>query len=136
MTEVDILWIPDYIRKDKYQRTSFYVQDTASFGRLTINLGLRYDIQKGSWPANTAPGLTHADTTTPILTEYLPAINAPAGEADVDWKTFSPRLSITYDINGDAKNVLKLSLARYVLMPVPSLVVTRIPCPSDGYMPS
>ena len=38
----------------------------------------------------------------------IPAMDSPA-----KWKTFSPRLSLTYDITGDGKNVVKMSLARY-----------------------
>ena len=37
----------------------------------------------------------------------------PKMDAPVAWKTISPRLSLTYDITGDGKNVLKLSVARY-----------------------
>ena len=40
-------------------------------------------------------------------------LNVPATEAPVAWKTISPRLSLTYDITGDGKNVVKLSVARY-----------------------
>ena len=94
-----------------FKRLSFYLSDTATFGKLTASLGFRYDKEQGSHNAVTNPGITFEGT--PIFTEYMPAITVPARTIDASYTTISPRLSLTYDINGDGKNVVKLSVARY-----------------------
>ncbi len=107
---------------------AFYIQDVFTVGRLTFNLGLRYDYQKAGqgertletadpdhsvWQNYFTPGTAEA------IQKILPPIeftkdNIPhLIDPDYAWKTLSPRLAITYDITGDGKNVVKLFLARY-----------------------
>ncbi|MEN8223500.1 MAG: hypothetical protein ABFR36_09625, partial [Acidobacteriota bacterium] len=107
----EIWWIPNTMYDVGFKRTSFYVSDTATFGKLTANIGLRYDKEEGSHNAATAKGLTL--NGTPIYTGYLGDKTAAAGTAAAAFETISPRLSFTYDISGDGKNVVKLALARY-----------------------
>lgn len=94
-----------------FKRYSAYLSDTATFGRLTLTLGLRYDVEQGAHNAAEAPGFS-IDGVNP-WPDYLGPIEAPAGEIDTKWKTFSPRLNLTYDVTGDGKNVVKLALSRY-----------------------
>jgi hypothetical protein len=88
----EIWWMCDTIFDVGFKRISFYLSDTATFGKLTANVGVRYDKESGSHNDATAPGL-------------LPI--------DANFQTFSPRISFTYDITGDGKNVVKASFARY-----------------------
>ena len=96
----------DYYIAYDFKRYSFYLQDTATFGRLTMNLGLRYDYETSGVAENSIPA-------SPWLPAYLPALEVPAIKSPVNWQTFSPRLSLVYDITGDGKTLIKLSAARY-----------------------
>jgi hypothetical protein len=106
-----IWWCTNGIFDVGFKRISFYLSDTATFGKLTVNLGIRYDKEQGSHNAVDAPGLTL--NGQPIFENYLGPMNAPAQDIDAAYETISPRLSLTYDIGGDGKNVIKLSVARY-----------------------
>jgi len=96
----------DYIINYDFKRYSAFIQDTATFGRLTLNLGLRFDHETSGVSANSVPA-------SPWFPTYMPALEVPAIKAPVAWKTFSPRLSLVYDITGDGKNLIKLSASRY-----------------------
>lgn len=96
----------DYIINYDFKRVSFFLQDTATFGRVTFNLGLRYDVEESGVAENTIPASLW-------LPQYMPELNVPKISAPVTWKTFSPRLSLVYDITGDGKNLIKLSASRY-----------------------
>jgi len=92
---------------DNYEgkRNSFYAGDTISAGRMTFNVGLRYDSQ-------TSQGLPSAVPASAIAPEVFPA-NAFPGSEKGTWNSLSPRLGITYDLTGDSRTILKLSAARY-----------------------
>ncbi|MCK4888733.1 MAG: hypothetical protein KAS97_02305, partial [Candidatus Aminicenantes bacterium] len=107
----EIWWIADGIFDVGFERMSFYLSDTMTFGKLTANIGIRYDKENGSHNAATAPELTF--NGTPIFTDYLGPLSAPAKDIAEGFATISPRFSVTYDISGDGKNVLKASVARY-----------------------
>jgi len=96
----------DYIINYDFKRTSFYLQDTATFGRVTFNLGLRYDIEDSGVAKNTIPASLW-------LPQYMPELSVPKISSPITWKTFSPRFSLVYDISGDGKNLIKLSASRY-----------------------
>ncbi len=90
--------------KAKY--TSLYAGDTFTKGKLTLNLGVRFDRQNGSLRAHSAP----ASASYPNL---LPAINVAASTTPFTWNDVSPRLGMTYDIVGDGKTIIRASFARY-----------------------
>jgi carboxypeptidase family protein len=81
-----------------------YVQDRWTIDRLTLNAGLRYD-----WFANSFPAQTIG-----------PAPLAPARDfrfedtAGMSLHDLNPKLSAAYDVAGDGKTALKVSLNRYV----------------------
>jgi hypothetical protein len=108
----EIWWYANYIFDVGFKRISFYLSDTATFGKLTANLGIRYDKETGSHNAVKAPGILF-NGTTPIFTQYLGELNVPGGSVDAAYQVISPRLSLTYDITGDGKNVVKASFGRY-----------------------
>jgi hypothetical protein len=107
----EIWWIPDVMFDVGFERMSFYVSDTATFGKLTANLGVRYDKEQGSHHSATSKGLTL--NGTPIYTKWLGDKTATAQTAPAAYTTISPRLSLTYDLSGNGKNVVKASIARY-----------------------
>jgi hypothetical protein len=83
-----------------------YIGDTFTKGRLTLNLGMRYDQQKSVMPPAVGPG-------HPFASEVLPEIDFPGLDPGYRWNTFSPRLGFTYDLTGDGKTILRGSFARY-----------------------
>jgi hypothetical protein len=81
-----------------------FAQDRWTIGRLTVNAGLRLDWFKNSFPAQSvgpAPLAPTRDFTFPD-TEGL------------NLKDLSPKLSAAYDLFGDGKTALKVSLNRSV----------------------
>ena len=85
---------------------------------MNVNLGVRYDKESGALNGGLQPKLTWYEPGSPhdgeaIFGSTMGDIMVPALKAPVSWKTISPRLSLTYDITGDGKNVVKLSVARY-----------------------
>jgi hypothetical protein len=100
--------IRDYYNNYTFDRYSAFAQDTLSFGRLAMTLGLRYDIEKSIVANVHQPAVPFAN-----LAYYLCDLAIDKFDPGIGSKVFSPRLSLVYDISGDGKNVLKLNLARY-----------------------
>ncbi len=100
------------------KRMSAYLADTATFQRLTLNLGLRFDQQAARINKTDLPGFTWVDKLDPahdgvaMYPEWLGPLTIQEYDAP-KFKILSPRFSLTYDITGDGKNVVKLSVARY-----------------------
>ena len=94
--------LPDV--KAKY--TSAYAQDTLTTGNLTVNLGLRYDRQGGDNLGSTVP----ANSAAPDL---LPAVTYAGGTAGFTWKTWSPRVGLTYALGKDRSTLLRASYSRF-----------------------
>jgi len=96
----------DCIKNESFKRYSAFAQDTLSFGRLAVTLGLRYDMEKSIVANESTPA-------APFMSNFLPALTLESYDPGMSSKIFSPRLSVVYDISGDGKNVVKLNLARY-----------------------
>ncbi|MEN8223042.1 MAG: carboxypeptidase regulatory-like domain-containing protein [Acidobacteriota bacterium] len=110
--------LPNGFYNADFTRTSFYASDTATFGKLTINLGVRYDKESGKLNGQLQQGFTwqepgHAMHNQPMFENVLGDLLVQAGDSPQVYQVISPRLSLTYDIGGDGKNVVKLSVARY-----------------------
>ena len=106
-----------------------YVQDTYVRGRVTMNVGVRFDYQTDKvdpmsieaspfYGLPTYAGVYKGVTYTGKTFDQLPAISfagakalGDKGHAFVDW---SPRVSMSYDLTGDGRNVLKFNYSRYV----------------------
>jgi hypothetical protein len=96
----------DYSINEGFTRYSFFIQDTATFGRLALNLGIRYDVESSVVNSYDIPA-------SPWLPKYMPALSVQEIDPGVKWKTFSPRLSLVWDLFGTGKDILKFSVARY-----------------------
>ena len=88
------------------RRYSIFAQDTMTFGRLSINLGLRYDNETSKVKDQAVPAC-------PFLPDLLPALEISELDPGQSWTVFSPRLALIYDLTGDGKNVFKINIARY-----------------------
>jgi len=89
-----------------YGRFSAYVQDTIDWGRLSVTLGLRYDREKALIREQTV-------AASPWFPEYLAAQTISEYDPGFVNSVLSPRLGLSYDLTGDGKNVVRLSLAIY-----------------------
>jgi hypothetical protein len=85
---------------------SLWVQDTLTFGKFTINLGLRYDDQSGVNEAYNVPA-------NPLVPNVLPALNYPGGSEEFDWQTIYPRVGVTYALGKSRDTLLRASLAQF-----------------------
>lgn len=86
--------------------TSAYVQDTLSTGNLTINLGLRYDLQESENFAETL----RANTLFPNL---VPSVRYDGGEAGFEWESVVPRIGLTYSLGAERKTLLRASYSQF-----------------------
>lgn len=86
--------------------TDFYVGDTLLLDNLTIQAGLRYDMQEG----RTGQGVGAAN---PNIPDILPGYSFGAIEG-LEWKNVSPRLGVTYTLGADRRTLLRGSYSRYV----------------------
>ena len=85
----------------------FYVGDTFTKGRLSLNLGLRYDQQKASNEASTAEAQR-------LIPDLFPAATVdPSQIQDITWNNVSPRISFTYSLDEARKTVVRGSYAQY-----------------------
>jgi hypothetical protein len=85
---------------------SAYVQDSVTHGRLTAQLGVRYDFNHDQALASTV-------VANPLAPAILPAIAFPGADPGVKFNNFSPRLGLTYDLRGSGKTVAKANYASY-----------------------
>jgi hypothetical protein len=99
------------IYRDQYAEAhldthAFYVQDTYTRNRLTINLGFRVDRQDDEAVAAQIPANS-------VFPQLMPAIDFPGIDAGVVWTDFSPRVGATYDLTGDGRTIFSGSFATY-----------------------
>lgn len=107
--------IRDFITPAFLDQNSGYLQDTYSRKRFTVILGLRWDRQVDNVAAVSVPAHAFEGQRTIDGTPFnlFPALDVPTVRAGVVWNTFAPRLGLTYDLTGDARNVIKGSYAIY-----------------------
>jgi len=82
--------------------TGFYVQDSWTFGRVTINPGLRYERFTMSIPQQSAGA-----------GRWVPAREFAEQSNLVNWNTLSPRFGLSWDVFGDGRTALKGGLSKY-----------------------
>ena len=81
-----------------------FVQDRWTVSRLTVSGGLRYDTLKSGWPEQpVGPG-----ALVPNRNLTIPAAD------NLDWQDITYRSGLSYDVFGNGKTALKISLNKYV----------------------
>ena len=107
--------IRDFITPAFFDQHSLFLQDTYSRGRFTAIVGLRWDHQQDSVAAVNIG--QHAFQGQPTIDgtpfNLFPALDVPEVRAGAVWNTVAPRVGLTYDLTGDATNVIKGSYAMY-----------------------
>ena len=79
-----------------------YAQDQWSIGRATLNLGVRFDYWNG-----------HVPEQTLAATRFLPERHFDRVSNVPNFKDISPRLGLSYDLSGNGRTALKISMGRY-----------------------
>jgi hypothetical protein len=85
---------------------ALFAQDTFTRGRLTLNLGIRWDRQDDEAVASEVGA-------NPIVPTILPAVSFPGADAGVAWRNLSPRVGMTFDVAGDGRTIVSTSWATY-----------------------
>ena len=86
--------------------TSAYIQDTMTFGNLTANVGLRYDIQGGE-------NLAKTTLANPAYPNVLPSVSFGGGDIGFEWKTITPRLGLTYAMGESRQTLIRASYSQF-----------------------
>ncbi len=92
----------------------FFIDDQWSLtDRLTLNLGIRYDRMTTKYGS----GKVYEYVSSPEEINGPPPVirERDSTENIFDFKTFSPRIGITYQLTGDGKTVLRASYGRYYM---------------------
>jgi hypothetical protein len=105
----------------RVRRMNFYLQDTATYGRLTLNAGLRLDKIWFEFLDMTGAGYRHrtvgaAQGVADVIPSWDPFIGDLAikgYKVDDQPIVLSPRLAANYDLTGDGKTMLRLTTALY-----------------------
>jgi hypothetical protein len=99
------IYAPHYVDgASKYY--NFYLGDTWSLKRMTVNYGVRYDYQTASVNPSNAPAVKGFE-------KYLPAITAPGIDNVVTYKLFQPRVGLTYALDKSRKTQLRATYAMF-----------------------
>jgi hypothetical protein len=107
----------DYLRNNDWWSWNGYIQDSYSYKRLRVNVGLRYDWQQSKWLG----GCVIANEIVPDLLpgycegELTGGLSPITGEVEElrPFSTWSPRMSLTYDLFGNGKTALKATGSYY-----------------------
>jgi hypothetical protein len=97
------IWATPFEYLEQTTNLGLFAQDQWTLGRVTLNLGLRYDGLNGYVPAQQLPAGI-----------FVPARDFPEVKNTPNFKNLNPRLGASYDIFGNGKTALKVGLGRYV----------------------
>lgn len=103
------VWRDRHVRQDQ-EYTSAWVQDTLTWENLTINAGLRYDLQEGVNLPSTVAGPDFNHPEVPLTGDVTFGGNDPGFE----WENVSPRLGATYALGERRNTLLRGSFSRFV----------------------
>ncbi|HWI18794.1 MAG TPA: hypothetical protein VNT81_13665 [Vicinamibacterales bacterium] len=98
---------------NKLDQQDLFINDTWALGRVTMNLGMRWDRYRGWMPEQGQPSFANGPVN-------VPAQSFPEREFYV-WNNIGPRIGLTYDLAGDGKTVLKASYGLFWHNPGPGV---------------
>jgi hypothetical protein len=96
--------MPRTVQVNVYRDLGLFVQDKWTTGRWTLSGGLRYDSYKNSFP----PQSIAPTFLAPNLNVSFPKID------NASWNDITPKLGLTYDVFGNGKTAVKLTLNKYL----------------------
>jgi hypothetical protein len=95
---------PRTVKVDVNYDFGLFAQDRWTIGRWTLAGGIRYDAFKNSYPPQAITG-----------TALAPNLNIQFDKIDnLNWKDVTPKLGATYDLFGDGRTALKVTLNKYL----------------------
>jgi len=92
--------------KDRIELWNFYVGDTITAKRLTLDVGVRFDSQGGK-------SLASETLSNKAFPDVVPGIKFDGYEAPFTWKTVSPRAGMTYSFDEMGRSILRVSYSRF-----------------------
>ena len=99
--------LPNYEQTDHTKVAAFYVQDTWTRGRVTLQGALRYD---RAWSYSPAEGNGTTETSrfnaAPITFDQVAGVNA--------YNDLTPRVGVAYDVFGNGKTAVKFNFGHYL----------------------
>jgi hypothetical protein len=95
-------WATPLVQKTRMKNFAGFVQDRATYSRVTVNLGVRYSHYDGSIPEQDGGG-----------GRWFPVTHYAAIDPGYAWNTFAPRTGVVLKLTEDGKNVAKASYSRY-----------------------
>jgi hypothetical protein len=103
----------DLLVVNKLDQQDFFINDTWSLGRVTLNLGARWDRYRGWMPEQQQ------------IAYAVGPVSVPAQTFDertfFTWNSMGPRAGITYDLAGDGRTVVKASYGLFWHNPGPGV---------------
>jgi len=93
-------------QSDTRDQWSLHAQETLTFDRMSVNLGLRFDAQSGRSNASSLS----ANELFPVL---MPGVDFAGADGSFDWRALSPRIGLTYALGEARDTVVKASYARF-----------------------
>jgi hypothetical protein len=85
---------------------NFWIGDTMTLDRLTVNAGIRWDKQYGDNIHRFIPG-------NPTFPQVLPDLNYPGTGREFTWEDWQPRVGATYALGSSRNTLVKANYARY-----------------------
>ena len=104
---------------NKLDQQDVFVNDTWSMGRLTMNLGVRWDRYRGWMPEQQQRAFTNGPVSVPAQT-------FPERQF-FTWHNVGPRVGLTYDIAHDGRTVIKASYGLFWHNPGPGVSANANP---------
>jgi hypothetical protein len=111
------------VTKRAVMNTAIYAQDSLSFDRFTVTAGIRWERVEGFLPEQTYEATEYFPVGTVIpnvnlgggmVGDYVVPASFPRLDNVPLWHNWAPRLSVTYDLNGDGRTALKFSTGKYL----------------------
>ncbi len=96
-------------------RIAWWLQDSITLDRVTIDLGVRYDLQRGANAAGRA-------AANPLFPDLLPALDVAGDDAGIEWSSLSPRLAMAAALGPERRTVVRAGYAIFASRLYPELV--------------
>jgi len=103
----------DLLVVNKLDQQDAFINDTWTMGRVTLNIGARWDRYRGWMPEQRQLAYTNGPVSVPeqVFSE----------RSFYTWNSFGPRIGAIYDIAGDGKTVIKASYGLFWHNPGPGV---------------
>ena len=103
-TQLTYRIVPRTVQVNVDRDLGLFAQDRWTLGRLTLLGGIRYDHFASSFPEQSVGP-----------TFFAPALNVRFPEQDnVSWHDITPKMGATYDLSGNGRTALKVTLNKYL----------------------